>query len=380
MNVLNRSFLLLAVLFFLVMLGIFVYSLFLQSSPSLGPDFQSVSPKTVIAYYVSPSGDDNNNGKSVSLPFKTIQKAVDLAQPGETIQLAPGIYLQDVVTKRDGKKDAPIVISGPTEAIVQGGGRDRIFEIHHNNIFLQGFTVNGHFSQTDSTSGYRSKLLYIQGKGVKAGVTGLKITGMTIKNSAGECVRLRYFAQNNEVSHNNIQNCGVDDFLFNGGGKNGEGIYIGTAPEQLKDRKNPTADPDQSNNNWIHDNNINTQGNECVDIKEASSGNIVENNKCTGQMDPKSGGMDSRGSKNSFRNNIIFGNLGAGIRLGGDKITDGIDNNVYGNIIKDNQSGGIKFERITQGKICSNIMSGNIDGNTVGTFGILFKPTSNCPN
>lgn len=335
---------------------------------------------TAATFYINPYGQDSNDGRTISTPFRTIQKAVDLAQPGEIISLATGVYLQDVVTKRNGQENSPIVINGPPGAVIKGGGKDRVFEVDHDYIVLDGFTIDGQFGPADSIKGYRDKLLYIQGKEIRAGVTGLKVLNMTIQNSGGECIRLRYFAQNNEIFNNTIKNCGVYDFRFNRGNKNGEGIYIGTAPEQQKDGKNPTSDPDQSSGNLIHNNNIDTKGNECVDIKEASSGNIVENNKCTGQKDPKSGGLDARGGGNTLRHNEIFGNIGSGVRLGGDTLLDGINNNVYDNVIKDNRSGGIKFQRVGQGKICGNNMSGNNNGNAVGTFGKLFKPTSTCTN
>jgi len=344
--------------------------------------FKTITNLTAVSenFYVSPTGQDSNDGQSINTPFRTIQKAVDLAQPGGKISLSPGVYMQDVVTRRDGQKDNPIIITGPANAVIKGGGEDHVFEINHNYITLDGFTIDGLFGPEDSIKGYRTKLLYAQGKGKRAGVTGLKVLKMTLKNSGGECIRLRYFAQNNEIAGNTIQNCGIEDYRFDAGGKNGEGVYIGTAPEQLKDGKNPTSDPDQSNGNWIHDNNIDTQGNECVDIKESSSDNLVENNKCTGQLDPESGGMDSRGSGNTFQNNQISKSVGAGIRLGGDFVTDGINNNVLFNEIYDNQNGGIKFQRIPQGKICGNNMSGNNDGNSVGSFGEFFDPTSVCPN
>ncbi|KKR81154.1 MAG: Secreted protein [Candidatus Daviesbacteria bacterium GW2011_GWA1_41_61] len=352
-----------------------------QATPTttLSAAAQPVSAPTALkSYYINPSGSDENNGLSADKPFKTIQKAVDLAQGGETIALAPGTYSQDIITKRNGTSDKPIIISGPKEAVIKGGGKGRIFEINHDSITLRGFTIDGLFGSSSSSSGYRDKLLYVQGKETKSGVTGLKVLGMTLKNAGGECIRLRYFAQNNEIAGNTITNCGVYDFKFNGGGKNGEGIYIGTAPEQLGDGKNPTSDPDQSNGNFIHDNTIDTQGNECVDIKEAASANMMENNKCTGQKDSNSGGMDSRGEGNTFKNNEIYGNSGAGIRLGGDKETQGINNNIYQNIIKNNKSGGIKFQRTPQGKVCDNNMSTNDGGNSVGTYGSKYNPTQSC--
>uniref|UniRef100_UPI003594130B hypothetical protein n=1 Tax=Nostoc sp. TaxID=1180 RepID=UPI003594130B len=283
-------------------------------------------------------------------------------------------------TRTNGTQDKPITITGTDKAVVKGAGKARVVEINHDYIVLNGFTVDGLHGNSKSAKGYRDKLIYVQGKEKLSGVVGLKILNMQIANAGGECVRLRYFAQNNEIAFNKIFNCGVQDFKFRGGGKNGEGIYIGTAPEQRNDGKNPTTDIDASADNWIHHNVIDTQGNECVDVKEGASRNIVESNYCTGQLDPNSGGLDSRGNNNIFRYNQVFGNIGAGIRLGGDTSSDGSDNDVYGNNIYDNASGGIKFQAKSQGQICENVMKNNVGGDAVGTFGSLFPPTIDCKN
>lgn len=331
-----------------------------------------------VQYYVGPTGSDANGGTSASAPFKTIQKAVDLAQPGDVVNLAAGVYLQDIVSRRSGSADAPITIAGPADAVLKGGGKARIVEINHDNITLNGFTIDGLWGAPDSADGYRDKLLYALGKAPLDGVSGLKALNMTFRNAGGECVRLRYFAQHNEIASSTFQGCGVHDFKFGAGGKNGEGVYIGTAPEQLGDGKNPTADPDQSSGNWIHDNTFNTQGNECVDIKEASAANLVEHNRCTGQSDPNSGGFDARGNGNIFRYNESYGNAGAGVRLGGDTATAGIDNEVYANNLHDNRAGGIAFQKAPQRTICGNAMSGNTGGDAVGSYGSQFNPTAAC--
>jgi hypothetical protein len=59
------------------------------------------------ALYVSPSGNDHNDG-SVAHPFATIQKAADVVKPGTTVYVLPGTYNEDVVVKRDGTTDARI--------------------------------------------------------------------------------------------------------------------------------------------------------------------------------------------------------------------------------------------------------------------------------
>lgn len=331
-----------------------------------------------ITYYVSPSGSDSNSGRLSEVPFRTIQKAVDLSQPGDTVVLETGVYFQDVKSIRDGRPDAPIVLEGTEGAVVRGGGRARVFEINHDYITLRNFTIDGLWGDPSKASGYRDKLIFALGKQIRDGVTGLKVINMTLRNAGGECLRLRYFARWNEIAYSSIRTCGVVDFRFSGGGKNGEGVYIGTAPEQLADGKNPTADPDQSTNNWVHDNVFDTEGAECVDVKESTSGNVIENNSCTGLKDPISGGFESRGNENIFRYNQIFGNAGAGIRLGGDTPDQGIGNHIYGNNIHDNAAGGIKVMRQPQGSVCGNTMSNNTGGDVVGAFPLSISPTSPC--
>ena len=53
-----------------------------------------VSPLAANAstYYVSPAGNDSNNGTIIGSPFLTISKAVGLANPGDTIYLRGGTY------------------------------------------------------------------------------------------------------------------------------------------------------------------------------------------------------------------------------------------------------------------------------------------------
>ncbi len=333
-------------------------------------NFSKEAPSQVVIgkqLYVSPQGNDDSDGMSEKTAFKSIQKAVDLAEPADAINLLDGTYLQDIVSRRNGKSDAPITIKGSRKAIVKGGGNDRVIEINHDHIVLEGFSIDGLVGSPDKEKGYRDTLLYIFGKENRTGVTGLRVWNMDIKNAGGECLRLRYFAQKNEIANNTITNCGIYAFVLKAGGKNGEGIYIGTAPEQLKDGKNPTNDPDLSTGNWIHDNIIDTKGNECVDIKESSEQNVVEYNNCTGQKDPESGGMDSRGNNNIFRNNEIYANIGAGIRLGGDTKDQGVGNSICTNSIHDNAEGGIKFLKTPQGKICGNIFSKNTKGDYTGS-------------
>ncbi|WP_327174385.1 DUF1565 domain-containing protein [Streptomyces sp. NBC_01335] len=346
------------------------------SAPLALPAAAQAAPAAAgaTAYYVSPSGSDANSGTSAGSPFATIQKAVDLAPAGAVVNLAAGTYLQDVVTARAG-----VTITGPSNAVVKGAGDSRIIQVRHDSTTLSGFTVDGRFASADDVASYRLKLIYVMSMTPGNGVGALHITGMTLKNAADECLRLRYLVTGAEVNDNTITDCGVADFKYGGGGKNGEGIYLGTAPEQQGANGAPDAAADVSRNNRIHHNTIATRGNECVDVKENSTNNYVEYNDCGEQKDSSSGGLDARGSGNIFRYNTIHDNTGAGIRLGGDTATDGTGTSVYGNTITDNAGGGIKFMRTPQGPVCTNTMSGNTGGDAIGTYGAEYAPTGACP-
>jgi parallel beta-helix repeat protein len=334
----------------------------------------AIPASAAVDYYVSPSGRDANAGTSASTPYATIQKALSSAPSGATIHLASGTYRQDLTTVRAG-----VTVTGPADAVVVGGGAARVIQVRHDSVTLSGFTVDGKHATTNSESSYRDKLIYAMGGTAGDGVSGLRILGMTIRNAGGECVRLRYLVTKAEVANNRIGPCGAYDFMFSGGGKNGEGVYIGTAPEQQGQNGAPDGRADVSRDNVVHHNAFNTQGNECVDIKENSTANTVEHNTCTGQRDPESAGFDSRGSGNTFRFNTATGNKGAGIRFGGDTSSDGRNNNAYRNTITGNAAGGIKFQASPQGQICGNTMSGNTGGNAVGTYKSQFNPTVTCP-
>lgn len=326
-------------------------------------------------YYVAPGGSDAAAGRSAQTAFATIQKALDTAPSGSTVHLAPGRYLQDATTTRDA-----VTVTGPPSAIVQGSGTSsRIWQVRHDRITLTGFTIDGLVGPADVPESYRDKLIYAMTTTPGDGVAGLRIQRMRLANAGGECVRLRYLHTGADVSANRIGPCGVHDFQFPGGGKNGEAVYIGTAPEQQGANGAPDDRPDVSTGNRVHHNLIDTRGNECVDVKENATANLVEYNVCTGQRDPQSAGFDSRGNGNTFRYNTTSGNLGAGIRFGGDTPADGAGNDAYGNVIVNNAAGGIKFQATPQGRVCGNAMGGNTGGDAVGSYASQFQPSQPCP-
>jgi nitrous oxidase accessory protein NosD len=330
-------------------------------------------------YQVDPAaGDDSTGTGSVLQPFRTITRALAAAQPGETVFLRSGTYDEHVVTVQPG-----VTITGPRSAVLRGAATaDRTLEVRHDETTLRGFTIDGKVCADLVEACYRDKAIYVQSTVPHDGVTGTRIIGMRVTNLGGECIRMKYFTTDSLVAGNTIGPCGIYDFAVpnTGTGQNGEGIYIGTAPEQLI--RNPTPEPDESNDNEVRGNVIDTQAAECVDIKEAARDNDVAHNTCTGQLprNGNSGAMESRGPSNTFRFNNIHHNAAAGIRIGGDLPGDAVDNEIHHNVITDNARGGIKVQEFgPHGKICSNVMRDNVGGNAVGTYkDQIGDPTAPC--
>lgn len=82
---------------------------------------------TAVTYDVSASGDSG-----MGLP-----EALELAQPGDSIYLADGIYDTALVSYRDGEVDNPITIEGSSDAIINGDYSSRSVLINHSFINLR---------------------------------------------------------------------------------------------------------------------------------------------------------------------------------------------------------------------------------------------------
>jgi nitrous oxidase accessory protein NosD len=295
------------------------------------------SSRTSASVWVAPDGSDDNPG-SQSAPMRTIAAAMASAAPGSVIDVAAGTYPETLVTRTSGTAAAPITLRGHDAVLTGDGSSGRILQVRNDNWTIEGLTMRG-----------QDSAIWIEG------AHHVVVRDNLIEHFRGECVRIKYLSSEVLVERNTIRDCGLDDFVENpGSGKNGEGVYIGTAPEQLD--RNPTSGPDTTTDVTVRDNRIATRGSECVDIKEAATANVVEFNACSDEADPDSGGFDSRGSGNVFRYNRSTGAKGAGIRLGGDTERDGLHNDVIGNELLDDAGYAIKVMRSPQGQICGNVV------------------------
>ena len=311
--------------------------------------------------------------KTISVTPKTsIQSALEEAQPGDTIELGDGVYAQDFKSVRNGTPDKRITIMGSREAVVNGESESRIVEINHSYITLDGFTVSGKKNDGKKSEDYIDKCVYVLGTNppevvreggieYESSLDGMVVSNMRIVDCGGECLRLRSFITNAEVVGNKIEGCGRHDFVFPSSTVNGEAIYVGTSSNQWDDGKNSKAGPDLTKFVWIHENEIDSQGNECVDVKEGTTDVLVEYNVCSDQRDPNSAGLDSRTDDIIFRYNEVVKCAGAGVRIGGHTIdghTYGVNNEVYGNVFSDTEYASVKIETGKDHRTCENQCKG----------------------
>ena len=302
-------------------------------------------------FFVSVNGSDTNSGLSFKYPLKSLQGALDKAMPGDKIVLLKGDYYENIHSVRSGLKNKPICIIGTIDSKIFGNYKSggRIIEINHSYINLLNLNIDGKFKDSDTLSSYHDKLIYVKGKQSDY-LKGIIVKSSNLKNAWGECLRIK-FTKDSEISFNKISNCGVRDFKFDRGKQNGEGIYIGTAPEQMAG-----AGLDKTNNLVISSNIIATNAAECVDVKEGAYNIKITDNVCYNEKAEKVGGISIRGNRNEIINNILFNNEGAGIRLGGDTKEYGIFNKVISNYLDTNKF-ALKIMAEPQKKNCGNIVS-----------------------
>lgn len=307
-------------------------------------------------WHVSASAPGGGTG-TAARPFAAVQRGLDAARPGDTVLVGAGRYVGTVRTVRGGAAGRPVVLRGLPGAVLSGTSprHDRLLTVAHDWVVVTGLTL------TTADKG-----VWIQ-RAAHVVVRGNRITGM-----GGECVRLKYLSRRNEVSGNTIGPCGLVGYTGRDGHKNGEGVYVGTAPEQLD--RNPTAVPDTSDDNVVRGNVIRVVA-ECVDVKESARRTLVERNDCAGGIDPKGGAISSRGDRSVIRYNTVRDHAGKGVRLGGDEPGQGVLNDVYGNSLRRTGGHAVGAMRMPQGRVCGN----TVGENAAGVTNVDLPVTARCP-
>ena len=351
-------------------------------------------------YWVAPSGLDTNPGTDTA-PFRTLQKALDVATAGTTITLKAGEYHEAVATKTAGAAAAPITIKGPIEgrdkAVLYGLG-GRVFSINHSYYTLTGFTIDGQqniarteypavsslsqirdFKEKVQGRAVNSKLIYVGASTTQFDIVGTTISNMFLNGSGGECVRFRDRAANSLIDNSVIQWCGmlgqgndVDQYKYH----NAEGVYVGTSP---KSTDQPLYANDTSNNIVVRNSTINTYGSECFEVKENAHHNRMESSTCGWNDEPSTfqgSNIEFRGDHNTVLSSTVSNSRSWNMKLASDSSTyDKGGNTAQGTSFSGAATYGIINRQTGSGPFCGDTFAGPVSdpsGNSVGT------PTANC--
>ncbi len=321
------------------------------------------------SFYVSPAGNDTNTG-AFSSPWKTIQKAANTLQAGDTVYVRAGTYKEKIRPLNSGTASSYITYSvyNNEEAIIDG--IDLLFEDQFDGLF---FLEAKKFIKIEKFNIKNSKAAGILVDLSEGVIIENNKTYNTISSGIGAWASKNITIKNNEVQlacNDGNQECisvgAVDGFevaynhIFNGGpGTNGgEGICLKDGSSNGKAYKN-------------HVHNINRPGiyvdawdkhTYNIDVYQ----NIVHDNESTGfSIASEQGGLLEN---IRFYNNISYKNKWAGLNFSTCCIDNHpvsnvkVINNTFYNNGKDPWGGGILLEnpQVTNVVIRNNISSQNL--------------------
>jgi hypothetical protein len=225
-------------------------------------------------------------GQSTTAPTTSSELREDLknAKPGDVILLSPGEYTGHFVIDAKGTDTKPIFICGPDSAALSGVNHLSGYTLHiqnASNIRMDGFTVR-------------------QGlKGIMVdNSTRIVFQNMTVADVGEEALHLRDNSSNNVVRSLTIRKSGERNAKF------GEGVYVGSAKSNWCDVTK--CKPDLSNNNQIIGNRFSFNTAEAIDIKEGTTGGVIQGNTFDGRGMNKDGAdswVDVKGNDWQIKDN-----------------------------------------------------------------------------
>ncbi|MET7510317.1 sigma-70 family RNA polymerase sigma factor [Streptomyces albidoflavus] len=307
-------------------------------APSLAAASSPTSPPAEAApeptYFVSAGGSDTNPGTSAGSPFRTLQKAADLAGPGDVVAVMNGTYTEarkgsNVLTvERSGRPGAPITFTAypghrpvlhPRTAwngiSVHGASHIVIknLEIKGNNAALSLADAERSSSRTDPT--YNTNCLSVE-KNRKSGAYPhhVDITGNHIHHCAGAGISA-IEADHVTISGNHVHS----NAWFTVYGTSG----ISLLTPRDTDGGDPRTYKTRVIGNRVHDNETKVKWEGCRCYSDGN-GIIVDTTK----GDPERG-RPAYDGRILVANNVSYDNGGSGIHAYKSQHVDIVHNTAY---------------------------------------------------
>jgi hypothetical protein len=218
-------------------------------------------------------------GRAINVnTVEQLTAAIADAQAGDIINVADGTYLNKKGTlssvavggksytgtftavNKAGTTDKPIVLQGSRKAIIDGGsigGQYGLYLVNAKHWVVKGITI------TNVTKGI-----------VTDGSTNVTFDGVSVHDSGQEGIHFRAYSRDNVVKNSTIYNTGRKNASY------GEGIYLGSANSNWGTYTG--GQPDTSDRNQVLNNVISNTGAESIDVKEGTTGGLIQGNAFDG--------------------------------------------------------------------------------------------------
>jgi len=206
-------------------------------------------------YYVSTTGNDNNDGSSGS-PWATLQKAVNTVVAGDTVLVASGNYAGFRIVDKSGTAGSPIILKSQTQGganvNTKGGsimhGAMMEFEGYSSMSYwiIDGFSVDG----------------TVQGATFGEGIDFRNATHMTVRNcSVHSCNHTGIFSAFSDYAYeeNNVSFNNNEHGIYNSNsGDNGHTIgntTYGNVSTAIQNNADASMGGDGIMTGWLHERN-----------------------------------------------------------------------------------------------------------------------------
>lgn len=231
-----------------------------ESTPS--PNTPTESPTTTprknpnTIFVNSQVGDPGARGTTHD-PLDSIHQALERAEPGDTIQVQPGVYRERIEPPRGGQPNNPITIAGPPDAILKSKpGKYNVVLIRRSHIHITGLTIDGleNPDAPENVASYsRAQLVQVRPPtNTDQHLDDIVVSPHRIGNSQKSLVSLER-TQNAEVGPFRVIGPAGAKYLFTDrAGHNGEIVYLGTSPSNLETDWHPWSEYDQTSGIRVH--------------------------------------------------------------------------------------------------------------------------------
>lgn len=203
------------------------------------------------------------------------------AQPGDVIRMANGDYLGAFTAEASGTADQRIALCGLRGAAIDGGDTGNGYALHITGDY---WTISG-ITVTNAL------------KGVMADDADFtQLLAISVHDTGHEGVHFRANSSDNVIQDSEIYNTGLKRDKF------GEGVYLGSAVSNWGNYTN--GEPDRSDRNQVLRNRIWNTTAESIDIKEGTTGGLIEGNQFDGSaLSGADSWVDVKGNDYAIRDN-----------------------------------------------------------------------------